>query len=311
MYQSEENKIRAPKVKSNVFSRQIPVMATSLSQNLGHLHEVLGEVKGLAAKILKTNFVRECPNSLSNIPKLMNLNITHPTTNDVKKKEKQKKVGNPRQQMDEQFPVKVEKSQSKDSRKTSQKLFIEDIAEGTTDKELKSVLKNDSSTLTVNLNANIQATDQGFFVVTFFNQREKNFMTEATVNYIFSKFGPVAEIKYTENGRILISYQEKEGALKALQIMNMGTKYRVWTNNPVLNDEIRSLGLSQQSGPKNQPMTKVEEANIDESRMLIDEHVATPTNDETNSTTNMISNIQKTVTYPLLQMAQFKFHYFS
>ena len=93
-------------------------------------------------------------------------------------------------------------------------------------------MKSDSLPSTMDLEAKIQPNDGGFFVVTFFNQREKNFLTEATVNYIFSKFGPVAEIKYTENGRILISYQEKEGALKALKIMNMGTKYRVWTNNP-------------------------------------------------------------------------------
>ena len=76
----------------------------------------------------------------------------------------------------------------------------------------------------------IQANDQGFFVVTFFNELdpEKN-LTEKAVMYIFSKFGLVSEIKYAEHGQVFISYKEKEGALKALEIVNMGTKYHVET----------------------------------------------------------------------------------
>ena len=78
----------------------------------------------------------------------------------------------------------------------------------------------------MDLDAKIQANAQGFFVITFFNEREKS-LTEPTIKYIFSKFGQVSEIKYTEHGRVFISYMEKEEALKALEIMNLGTKYRV------------------------------------------------------------------------------------
>ena len=83
---------------------------------------------------------------------------------------------------------------------------------------------NDSTDLDIK----IQANDQGLFVVTFFNELnpEKN-LTEPDIKYIFSKFGPVSEIKYVEHGRVFISYKEKEGALKAIEIVNMGTKYRV------------------------------------------------------------------------------------
>ena len=35
------------------------------------------------------------------------------------------------------------------------------------------------------------------------------------------------EIKYVEHGRVFIFYKEKEEALKALEIMNMGSKYHV------------------------------------------------------------------------------------
>ena len=74
----------------------------------------------------------------------------------------------------------------------------------------------------------IQANDRGLFVVTFFNELdpEKN-LTEKAVKYIFSKFGLVSEIKYAEHGQVFISYKEREGALKALEIVNMGTKYHV------------------------------------------------------------------------------------
>ena len=91
----------------------------------------------------------------------------------------------------------------------------------------------------MDLNRKIQANDQGFFVVTFFNERdrEKN-LTETTLKYVFSKFGQVSDIKYTEYGRVFISYKEKEGAFKALEVMNMGTKYRVETDwQPVKKNE--------------------------------------------------------------------------
>ena len=78
----------------------------------------------------------------------------------------------------------------------------------------------------MDLDSKIQANTQGFFVLTFFNEREKS-LTERTVHYIFSKFGQVSEIKYAEHGPVFISYKEKEEALKALEIMNMGTKYHV------------------------------------------------------------------------------------
>ena len=78
----------------------------------------------------------------------------------------------------------------------------------------------------MDLDSKIQANAQGLFVLTFFNEREKS-LTERTVHYIFSKFGQVSEIKYAEHGPVFISYKEKEEALKALEIMNMGTKYHV------------------------------------------------------------------------------------
>ena len=86
----------------------------------------------------------------------------------------------------------------------------------------------------------IQANDRGLFVVTFFNELdpEKN-LTEKAVKYIFSKFGLVSEIKYAKHGQVFISYKEKEGALKALEIVNMGTKYHVETEwQPVKKNEI-------------------------------------------------------------------------
>ena len=86
----------------------------------------------------------------------------------------------------------------------------------------------------------IQANDRGLFVVTFFNELdpEKN-LTEKAVMYIFSKFGLVSEIKYAEHGQVFISYKEKEGALKALEIVNMGTKYHIETEwQPVKKNEI-------------------------------------------------------------------------
>ena len=89
--------------------------------------------------------------------------------------------------------------------------------------------KSDSSPLTMDLGRNIQANDQGLFVVTFFNKREQD-VTEATLKYVFSKFGQLADIKYAEHGRVFISYKEEEGAYKALEIMNMGTKYHVETD---------------------------------------------------------------------------------
>ena len=89
--------------------------------------------------------------------------------------------------------------------------------------------KSDSSPLTMDLGRNIQANDQGLFVVTFFNKREQD-VTEATLKYVFSKFGQLADIKYSEHGRVFISYKEEEGAYKALEIMNMGTKYHVETD---------------------------------------------------------------------------------
>ena len=78
----------------------------------------------------------------------------------------------------------------------------------------------------MDLDSKIQANAEGFFVVTFFNEQEKS-LTEPTVKYIFSKFGQVSEIKYVEHGRVFILYKEKEEALKALEIMNMGSKYHV------------------------------------------------------------------------------------
>ena len=77
-------------------------------------------------------------------------------------------------------------------------------------------------------NRDIQPDERGFFVVIFFNElnSEKN-LTRSDIKYIFSKFGPVSEIKYAEHGRNFISYKEKEGALKAIEIVNMGKKYRV------------------------------------------------------------------------------------
>ena len=88
-------------------------------------------------------------------------------------------------------------------------------------------MKSDSLPSTMDLEAKIQPNDGGFFVVTFFNQREKNFLPEPRVKYLFPKFGTVVDIKYTEHGRVFISYKEKEGALKALEVMNMGRKYHV------------------------------------------------------------------------------------
>ena len=76
------------------------------------------------------------------------------------------------------------------------------------------------------MDENIQANAEGFYVVSFFNEQEKS-LTEPTVTYIFSKFGQVSEIKYVEHGRVFIFYKEKEEALKALEIMNMGSKYHV------------------------------------------------------------------------------------
>ena len=92
---------------------------------------------------------------------------------------------------------------------------------------------------TMDLDVKIRANDQGLFVVTFFNELnpEKN-LTERAVKYIFSKFGSVSEIQYTEHGRVLISYKEKEGALKAIEMVNMGTKYRVETWQPVKENEV-------------------------------------------------------------------------
>ena len=91
----------------------------------------------------------------------------------------------------------------------------------------------------MDLEVKIRANDQGLFVVTFFNELnpEKN-LTERAVKYIFSKFGSVSEIQYTEHGRVLISYKEKEGALKAIEMVNMGTKYRVETWQPVKKNEV-------------------------------------------------------------------------
>ena len=89
----------------------------------------------------------------------------------------------------------------------------------------------------MDLDRKIEANDQGFFVVTFLNKREQN-LTEATLKYVFSKFGQLADIKYSEHGRVFISYKEKEGAFKALEVMNMGTKYHVETDwQPVKKNE--------------------------------------------------------------------------
>ena len=92
----------------------------------------------------------------------------------------------------------------------------------------------------MDLEIKIQANDRGLFVVTFFNELdpEKN-LTEKAVKYIFSKFGLVSEIKYAKHGQVFIYYKEKEGALKALEIVNMGTKYHVETEwQPVKKNEI-------------------------------------------------------------------------
>ena len=78
----------------------------------------------------------------------------------------------------------------------------------------------------MDLDAEVHANSEGFFVVTFFNDQEKS-LTEPTVKYIFSKFGLVTHVKYAEHGRVFISYKEKQEALKALEILNMGTKFRV------------------------------------------------------------------------------------
>ena len=109
----------------------------------------------------------------------------------------------------------------------------------------------------MDLNRKIQANDQGFFVVTFFNERdrEKN-LTETTLKYVFSKFGQVSDIKYTEYGRVFISYKEKEGAFKALEVMNMGTKYRVETDwQPVKkNETVQSTLFKQDMSFQNKKM---------------------------------------------------------
>ena len=73
----------------------------------------------------------------------------------------------------------------------------------------------------MDLDAEFQANAaEGFFVVTFFNDWEKC-LTEPTLKYIFSKFGHVTD------SRVFIFYKEKQEALKALEIMNMGTKFHV------------------------------------------------------------------------------------
>ena len=74
----------------------------------------------------------------------------------------------------------------------------------------------------MDLDVKIQANTQGFFVVTFLDPEKK--LTKKNVKYIFRKFGTVSEIKCApEHGRFFISYKEKEGALKALEIVNMIT----------------------------------------------------------------------------------------
>ena len=101
----------------------------------------------------------------------------------------------------------------------------------------------------MDLGRNIQANDQGLFVVTFFNKREQD-VTEATLKYVFSKFGQLADIKYSEHGRVFISYKEKEGAFKALEIMNMGTKYHVETDwQPVKKIETVQSTKSEKEDP--------------------------------------------------------------
>ena len=77
----------------------------------------------------------------------------------------------------------------------------------------------------------IEANDQGFFVVKIFNEvnPEKN-LTETNVNYIFSKFGVVSEIKYAQKAGILYpTRRNRVPGLKAHEIVKMGAKYRVET----------------------------------------------------------------------------------
>ena len=79
----------------------------------------------------------------------------------------------------------------------------------------------------MDLDAEFQANAaEGFFVVTFFNDWEKC-LTEPTLKYIFSKFGHATDVKYAAHSRVFIFYKEKQEALKALEIMNMGTKFHV------------------------------------------------------------------------------------
>ena len=68
--------------------------------------------------------------------------------------------------------------------------------------------------------------ENGPFVVTFLNKIENN-LTKTDVSYIFSKFGPLSDIRYTEHGRVYVSYKEKEGAEKVCEVLNTGTKYHV------------------------------------------------------------------------------------
>ena len=69
--------------------------------------------------------------------------------------------------------------------------------------------------------------ENGSIVVTFLNKKTENNLSKSAVSYIFSKFGPLSGIRYTEHGRVYVSYQTKEGAEKACEVLNMGTKYHV------------------------------------------------------------------------------------
>ena len=68
--------------------------------------------------------------------------------------------------------------------------------------------------------------ENGSFGISFINETENN-LSKKDVTYIFSKFGPVSGICYTENGRVYVYYQTKQAAEKACEVLNMGTKYHV------------------------------------------------------------------------------------
>ena len=70
-----------------------------------------------------------------------------------------------------------------------------------------------------------QSHDKNVFTVSFFNDIENNNLSKLDVSYIFSKFGSVRKIKYVQDGKVLVFYKEKQGAQKAMEIMECAQKY--------------------------------------------------------------------------------------